>query len=45
MPGVMMMWIIRQVMTCLEKWGIGQTEQPLILEHSGYSPKFKSLYD
>jgi hypothetical protein len=27
------------------KWGIGQTEQPLIPEHPGYSPKLKSLQD
>jgi hypothetical protein len=25
------------------KWGTGQTEQPLIPEHAGYSPKLKSL--
>jgi hypothetical protein len=25
------------------KMGIGQTEQPLIPEHPGYSPKIKSL--
>jgi hypothetical protein len=24
------------------KWGTGQTEQPLISEHPGYSPKLKS---
>jgi hypothetical protein len=27
------------------KWGTGQTEQPLITEHPGYSPKLKSLQD
>jgi hypothetical protein len=27
------------------KWGTGQTEQPLIPEHPGYSPKLKSLQD
>jgi hypothetical protein len=27
------------------KWGTVQTEQPLIPEHHGYSPKFKSLLD
>jgi hypothetical protein len=27
------------------KWGIGQTRQPLIPEHPGYSPKLKSLQD
>jgi hypothetical protein len=45
MPGVMMMWITKQVMKWLEKWRIGQTEQPLIPEHPGYSPKLKSLED
>jgi hypothetical protein len=45
MPGVMMMWIIRQVMKWLEKWGTGQTEQLLIPEHPSYSPKLKSLQD
>jgi hypothetical protein len=40
-----MMWITRQVMKCLEKWGTGQTEQPLIHEHPGYAPKLKSLQD
>jgi hypothetical protein len=45
MPGVMMMWIRRQVMKRLEKWGTGQIEQPLIPEHSGYSPKLQSLQD
>jgi hypothetical protein len=29
----------------LEKWGTGQIEQPLIPEHSGYSPKLQSLQD
>jgi hypothetical protein len=28
-----------------KKWGTGQTEQPLIPEHSGYSPKLNSLQD
>jgi hypothetical protein len=28
-----------------KKWGIGQTEQPLIPEHPSYSPKLKSLRD
>jgi hypothetical protein len=28
-----------------EKWGLGQTEQPLIPEHPGYCPKLKSLRD
>jgi hypothetical protein len=28
-----------------KKWGIGQTEQPLILEHPSYSLKLKSLQD
>jgi hypothetical protein len=32
-------------MKWLEKWGTGQTEQPLISEQPGYSPKFKSLKD
>jgi hypothetical protein len=27
------------------KWGIGQTGQPLIPEHPGYSPKLRSLQD
>jgi hypothetical protein len=27
------------------KWETGQTEQPLIHEHPGYSPKLKSLQD
>jgi hypothetical protein len=27
------------------KWGTGQTKQPLIPEHPGYSPKLKSLQD
>jgi hypothetical protein len=45
MPRVMMMWITRQEMKWLEKWGIGQTEQPLIPEHPGYSPKLKYLQD
>jgi hypothetical protein len=27
------------------KCGTGQTEQPLIPEHPGYSPKLKSLQD
>jgi hypothetical protein len=27
------------------KWGIGQTKQPLIPEHPGYSPMLKSLQD
>jgi hypothetical protein len=27
------------------KWGTGQTEQSLIPEHLGYSPKLKSLQD
>jgi hypothetical protein len=27
------------------KWGTGQTEQPVIPEHPGYSPKIKSLQD
>jgi hypothetical protein len=27
------------------KWGTEQTEQPLIHEHPGYSPKLKSLQD
>jgi hypothetical protein len=27
------------------KWGTGQTEQPLIPKHPGYSPKLKSLQD
>jgi hypothetical protein len=45
MPRVMMMWITRQVMKGLEKWGTSQTEQPLIPEHPGYSPKLKSLQD
>jgi hypothetical protein len=45
MPGVMMMWIKRQVMKWLEKWGTGQIEQPLIPDHPGYSPKLKSLQD
>jgi hypothetical protein len=44
MPGVMMMITI-QVMKWLEKWGTGQTEQPLIPEHPGYSTKLKSLQD
>jgi hypothetical protein len=43
MTGIMMMWITRQVMKWLEKWGTWQTEQPLIPEHPGYSPKLKSL--
>jgi hypothetical protein len=30
-------------MKWLEKWGTRQTEQPLIPEHPGYSPKLKSL--
>jgi hypothetical protein len=29
----------------LQKWGTGQTEQPLIPEHCGYSHKLKSLQD
>jgi hypothetical protein len=37
MTGVMMMWITKQVMKSLEKWEIGQTEQPLTLELPGYS--------
>jgi hypothetical protein len=41
----MMMWITRQVIKWLEKWGTGQTEQPLIPEHIGYSTKLKSLQD
>jgi hypothetical protein len=45
MPGVMMMWITRQVVKCLDKWGTGQTEQPLIPERPGYSPKLNSLQD
>jgi hypothetical protein len=45
MPGAMMMWITKQVMKCLEKWGTGQTEQPLIPEQHGYAPKHKSLQD
>jgi hypothetical protein len=45
MLGVMMMWITRQVMKWLEKWETGPTEQPLITEHPGYSPKLKSLQD
>jgi hypothetical protein len=45
MSGVMMMWITRQVMKWLEKWGTGQIEQTLILEHPDYSPKLKSLQD
>jgi hypothetical protein len=45
MPEVMMMWITKYVMKWLEKWGTGQTEQPLIPEHPGYSPKLKSLQD
>jgi hypothetical protein len=40
-----MMWITRQVMKRLEKLGTRQIEQPLILEHPGYSPKLKSLQD
>jgi hypothetical protein len=43
MPGVMMTRITKQVMKWWEKWGTGQTEQPLIPEHPGYSPKLKSL--
>jgi hypothetical protein len=31
--------VTKQVMKCLEEWGIGQTEQPLIPEHPSYSPK------
>jgi hypothetical protein len=27
------------------KWGTGQTEQPLIPKHPGYSPKLKSLQE
>jgi hypothetical protein len=45
MPGVMMMWITRQVMKWLEKRGTGQTEQLLIPEHPNYSPKHNSLQD
>jgi hypothetical protein len=45
MPGVMMMWITKQVLQWIEKWGTWQTEQPLIPEHSGYSPMLKSLQD
>jgi hypothetical protein len=45
MPGVMMIWITKQVMKWLEKWGTGKTEQPLIPEHLDYFPKFKSLQD
>jgi hypothetical protein len=41
----MMMWITRQVMKWLQKWGTGQTEQPLMPKHPGYSPKLKSLQD
>jgi hypothetical protein len=41
----MMMWITRQVMKWLEKWRTGQTEQPLMPKHPGYSPKLKSLQD
>jgi hypothetical protein len=40
-----MTWITKQVMKWLEKWGSGQTEQPLIPEHPGYYPKLKSLQD
>jgi hypothetical protein len=29
----------------IKKWGTGQTEQPLIPEHPGYSPKLNSLRD
>jgi hypothetical protein len=39
----MMTWITKQVMKWPEKWGTGQTEQPLIPRHPGYSPKLKSL--
>jgi hypothetical protein len=45
MSGVMMMWITREVMKWIEKGGTRQIEQPLIPEHSGYSPKLKSLWD
>jgi hypothetical protein len=45
MSGVMMMCITRQVMKWLEKWGTGQTEQPLVPEHPCYSPKLNSLQD
>jgi hypothetical protein len=41
----MMMWITRQVMKWLEKWGTWQTEQSLIPEHPSYSFKLKSLHD
>jgi hypothetical protein len=33
------------VVKLIEKWGIGQTGQPLVSEHPGYSPKLKSLQD
>jgi hypothetical protein len=36
---VMMMWITKQVMKWLEKWGTGQIKQPLIPRHPDYSPK------
>jgi hypothetical protein len=39
----MLVWITKQVMKWLEKWGTGETEQSLIPEHPGYSPKLKSF--
>jgi hypothetical protein len=45
MLGVMMIWITKQVMKWLEKWGTWQIKQPLIPEHPSYSPKLKSLQD
>jgi hypothetical protein len=34
----MITWITRQVMKWLEKWGTGQTKQPLLPKHPATPP-------